>query len=55
MVMALGARGCYMIMLPTQRLLVAAQGTWGKVDELEPADRARFTQSIGLLMSAVLA
>jgi hypothetical protein len=53
MVMALGARGCYMIMLPTQRLLVAAQGAWGQVDELEPANRARFNQSIGLLMSAI--
>lgn len=53
MVMALGARGSYMAMLPSEGLLVAAQGDWGKVDELDPLNRARFNQALELLMSAV--
>ena len=53
MVMALGARGCYMIMLPSQGMLVAAQGRWGHVDELDPADREHFNTAMRLLMGAI--
>jgi len=53
LMMALGARGSYMIMLPTERLLVAARGNWGQYDEAEAAKRERFNTAMKMLMAAI--
>jgi len=53
LVMALGARGSNMVMLPTQRLLVAARGSWEEYDEAEAAKRAPFTTAMKMLLAAI--